>query len=221
MLKTCGIAQALGKNWQHGRNLLPSYLLEWVRTQGFIILGGLLIGVQAVGAIRAAQNIMGPLNVFYQAIDNIFPIEGAKRLANEGKKSMVSYFLSSGAKGIALFAIPCLIISASSYWIMDFLYGHPFTNFHTLVIWQAFSVMLAFAYRIGTSFLRAANITKPIFSSSIVGCVGILIFIVPLSSILSEDGVMLAKIIAEIFSISFVWLSINRYITKQKSDHSS
>jgi len=212
-----GFVQTFITNWQHGQHLLPSYLMEWIRFQGFMVIGGIFLGAQAVGAIRAAQNIMGPLNVIYQAVDNIFPVEGAKLLAKDGKQSMLSYFKTSGIKGISLLAIPCLIISVFSYWIMDALYGDPFTEFHTLIIWQALSVLIAFSHRTGSSFLRTINMTKPILVSSFVGSVTIIALIAPLSAILYENGIMLAKVAAEIISLLLIGHSINKYVASPQA----
>ncbi len=200
------------KNWAHARHLLPSNFLEWVKSQGFLVLGGFLIGVQAVGAIRAAQNILGPLNVFYQAADNIFPVEGAKRMAKAGHESMVKYFKTTEIKGILLLSVPCIIISLASHWIMELFYGIQFGNYHTLIIWQAISLMLGFSFKLKSSFMRTVQFTKPILASTILSSIILIALITPFSTLLNEDGIMLAKIVAETSSLLFIAYNIRVYL---------
>ena len=195
------ILSTIQSHWHHSQHLLPSYLLEWVRLQGFLVFGGVLLGAEAVGAIRAAQNIVGPLNIIYQAADNILPVEGAKRLAKEGKKSMIQYFKDMEIKGILLLAVPCFFVSLLSEEIISFLYGQEFGEYSTLVIWQAISLLLAYSMKVGSSLLRTINATKPILSSSVTSTVALVILMMPLSTLFSIDGIMLAKIAAEMISI--------------------
>jgi len=216
-----GIRSALTENWEHARHLLPSYLLEWTRLQGFMILGGLFLGVQAIGAIRAAQNIIGPLNVIYQAADNIFPIEGARRLAHEGRRSMTKYFKEIALKGILLLSIPCLLIAFSSQWVMDFLYGSQFSEYHTLIIWQAISLLLVFILKVGTSFMRTIHATKPVLTTSLVGAIALITLIAPFSILLNEDGVMLAKVTAEIFSLYVIVINVKALVINKHSKQSN
>ncbi len=205
-----GIRPALRENWNHARHLLPSSLLEWTRLQGFMLIGGLLIGVQAIGAIRAAQNILGPLNIIYQAADNIFPIEGARRLAQEGEKNTIRYFKMAATRGILILSIPCILISFSAQWIMEFLYGDQFTSYYQLIIWQAISLLLIFSLKVGTSFMRSFHITKPILMSSLIGTGVLITIITPLGILFDENGVMLAKISSEVFSLYLITYSIRK-----------
>ena len=199
-------------NWNQGRHLVPAYLLEWVSLQGFLILAGLTIGSAAVGAIRAAQNIVGPLNIAYQALDNILPTEGAKRLAINGYASMLNYFSSVGRSGILYLSLLCIIVAVASPWIMALLYGESFRDYYTLVIWQLLSLLLGYSYKVASSFMRTIGITRPIFISTIIGVFVIVFITPPLSIILHEDGVMLAKAIAEICALMFLGFSVKTSI---------
>lgn len=215
--KHTGAIRTFLDNWQLGRHLLPTYLMDWVRTQGFLIIGGIFIGAQAVGAIRAAQNVVGPLNIIYQATDNILPVEGAKRLANLGRNGMVNYFKTTGLRSFLALLGLCIIIAISSQWLMGFLYGKSFERYNTLVIWQLVSLMLLFSYRVGASFMRTANTTKPLMLSTAFSLIVLSSFIIPFSLAWGENGLMLSKIIAEVSAMIFLGYSILRYLRSSPS----
>ncbi len=200
------------ENWRHARHLLPSYLLEWVRLQGFLVFGGFLLGAEAAGAIRAAQNMLGPLNIIHQAAENILPIEGARRLATEGEKSMFQYFKAVEIKGVLLLSIPCLFISIYSELILEIFYGFQFSQYYLLVIWQAFSLLLGYSIKVRTSLLRTISETKSILSSTIASSLVLVAIILPFSNLLGENGIMLAKIGAEVISLLFMTYVIAKTI---------
>ena len=211
-LRLDNLLATIQSHWHHARHLLPSYLLEWVRQQGFLVIGGILLGAEAVGAIRAAQNIVGPLNIIYQAAENILPVEGARRLAKEGKRSMIQYFKNSEIKGILLLSIPCFFISLLSEEVLSFLYGEQFMGYSNLAIWQVISLLLAYSIKVGSSLLRTISATKPILSSSTISTVALLILMMPLSTLFGIDGIMLAKIAAEIISIILMSYLIREHL---------
>jgi len=211
-LRRTGVIHSFLENWRLGRHLLPTYLMDWVRLQGFLIVGGIFIGVNAVGAVRAAQNIVGPLNIIYQAADNILPIEGAKQLSKLGHNGMVDYFKTTGFRSFLALLGLCIIIALSSKWLMGFIYGKPYENYYTLVIWQLLSLLVLFSYRVGASFMRTVNSTKPLALSSALSIVVLSSLIVPCSTAWGEDGLMLSKVIAEISAVIFLWYNLLRHL---------
>lgn len=197
-------AKALQQNWSHARHLMPSYQLEWASLQGFLIVAGALLGSQAAGAIRAAQNILGPLNIAYQAADNIYPAAGARVLSRDGVPALNAYFMRSARRGLIALGIPCALIAYYADEIMLFVYGTGVSAFGSLVIWQAASLLLGFSFKLMTAYLRVTGSTRPVLNATMVGVFFTYVLIFPFGIHFSADGIMLAKLISESLAIGFI-----------------
>lgn len=196
--------QTARKNWAHARHLLPAYQLEWAGLQGFLIVAGVMLGAQLAGAIRAAQNILGPLNIAYQAADSIYPARGARALAMHGRDALRAYFLRSARIGIPALALLCFLVALFSADIIRIAYGPELVEHASLVIWQAISLVLGYTFKLLTAYLRVVGNTRKVLMATLVGVVAAYLFIYPLGLQWSADGIMLAKVSAECLAIGFV-----------------
>lgn len=206
------LLDACAKNWREGKYLLPVSLMEWVNLQGFIILASIILGPAAAGAIRAAQNVVGPLNIVYQAVENIFPVEGARHLVNGGKERMLAYFKKVSAQGMIYLGIPCVLLAFFSQPIITMLYGESFGPYYILIIFQLVSLLLGYYYKLLSSLLRVLERTRIIFFSMILGVTIILALTMPMASHYAESGVLLAKILAEVIILIFLIIVIRRQL---------
>jgi len=58
--------------------------LQWLVYQGAMLIGAGVVGAQAAGGVRATQNVVGPVNVAYQAMENIVPVRAAEEMKRGG-----------------------------------------------------------------------------------------------------------------------------------------
>src|SRR5205085_1613635 len=54
--------------------------LQWLVYQGAMLVGASVAGPQAAGGVRATQNVIGPVNIAFQAMENIVPIRAAEEM---------------------------------------------------------------------------------------------------------------------------------------------
>ena len=196
-------SSTLRQNWTHAKHLIPSYQLEWASLQGFLIVAGALLGPHAAGAIRAAQNILGPLNIAYQAADNIYPAAGSRVFSRNGMRGLKTYFTGSARQGLIALGIPCSAIAYFAPEIMHLVYGRDLVAFSSLVVWQAASLMLGFSFKLLTAYLRVIGSTHLILNATFVGVCSTYLLIFPFGLHFAADGIMLAKLVSEALAIAF------------------
>ena len=215
---TSTVAATVRRNWIHARHLMPSYQLEWAGLQGFLIVAGLLLGPQFAGAIRAAQNILGPLNIVYQAADNIYPTRGARILMAHGFAATRAYFSRAVSFGVPLLAVPCGVIAFFADEVIVLVYGQQMLAHGSLVIWQAISLLLGFALKLLSAHLRVLGKTRPILISTLISVSVTYLLIYPLGAMLFANGIMVAKLLAESIAIGFAAYALTGAIKTSRVD---
>jgi O-antigen/teichoic acid export membrane protein len=194
---------SLSSLWPHGRYLLVSWQFEWMATHGILILSGFILGPQAAGAIRAIQNILGPIHIVLLAIENIIPIEAAKRLRNKGLPELNNYLSKWAIRGGLLFVIILIPLIWSSEWILYTLYGKDYSVFWHLVALQFAVILAKYCLLLLIYFFRAIESTKNILVSTILWAsitICLALTLIPLFGVTASIGSVLAgELVAVIY----------------------
>lgn len=151
------------KQFKFSKWLLGTAILQWFSGNYFIIIGAAIIGPIAVGALRMVQNIMGFFHILFLSLENIAPIEAARKLNVGGWLAMVDYLKKMTYKIGMVFFVMLLFISVGAPWIIQLLYGAEYTSFSYVVVTYCglyvfvfLSIPLQFA-------LRTIEMTYPLF----------------------------------------------------------
>lgn len=158
----------LKQGWRTGRDYLVAWQLQWLGTQGVLMFSAGAIGAEPVGGIRAAQNIVGPINILFLAMENVVPVMAAKRFSQKGLSGLLAYLGRITAYGSALLIPVLLLLALFSAPIIKFLYGASYVAYATLVIWQVVTIFLQFYLRQVFFFLRTVTATGVIIRSGAV-----------------------------------------------------
>jgi len=202
---TCGVAGGfiprpaftairglLHDGWRTGRDYFVAWQMQWAGTQGILLVGAGLVGTQAAGGVRAAQNIIGPLNILFQVMENVVPVKAARRYAEDGLPGLKAYLWRNTAWGSA-FLLPLLLVLA--LWaepLTRFIYGPSYAAYAGLVIWQAGAMFLQFYLRQALFFMRTLQETGPIIRVGVVMAVcSVLVALLTVGEY-REAGIMLA-----------------------------
>jgi O-antigen/teichoic acid export membrane protein len=160
--------KVLKEGWRTGRDYLVAWQLQWLGTQGVLMFSAGAIGAEPVGGIRAAQNIVGPINIIFLAMENVVPVVAAKRFSQKGITGLLAYLGRISAFGSALLIPVLLILAIFANPIIEFLYGGSYVAYATLVIWQVASIFLQFYLRQVFFFLRTVTATGVIIRSGAI-----------------------------------------------------
>lgn len=158
----------LQQGWRTGRDYLVAWQLQWLGTQGVLMFSAGAIGAEPVGGIRAAQNIVGPINIIFLAMENVVPVMAAKRFSQKGVAGLLAYLGRVTAFGSALLIPVLIILAIFSSQIIEFLYGESYVVYATLVMWQVITIFLQFYLRQAFFFLRTVTATGAIIRAGAI-----------------------------------------------------
>ena len=159
---------ALHREWRACRDYFLSWQIMWAGTQGTLLIGTAFLGQQALGGIRATQNLMGPFTTLFQALDNVVPVNAAKRYSKHGMDGVLIYMRSVIVRGsIILIPIIALIVAFGEP-LTRLLYGERYIAYASLIVWQAVYILSQFYVNQFYYFLRVVSATRAIFLSCCV-----------------------------------------------------
>ncbi|HEX5538826.1 MAG TPA: MATE family efflux transporter, partial [Methylophilaceae bacterium] len=208
----------LREGWRTGRDYLAAWQFQWLGAQGIFMLGAGVVGTEAVGAARATQNIVGPINILFLAMDNLVPVAAARRYGASGLPGLAHYLWRITFWGTLLLAPLLLTLSLFSTRIMHLLYGEQYLAYASLVYWQASYVFIQFYLRQTFFFLRTVKATGVILRS------GILMSIISVSVTAltvqryQEIGLMMALVCGVLAGLAYSVFAARRLNNKLKLD---
>ena len=119
-----------------------------------MVAAGGMLGVFAVGTIKAAQNIIGITHVFFQALENIVPARASFFYKQGGVTKLINYLKRVSFIGgvVTLFII--LIVSLfPKLWISLF-YGENYSEISYVLLWYG-PIYLCFFFGLKNALCEA------------------------------------------------------------------
>ncbi|GBG14988.1 uncharacterized protein NMK_2589 [Novimethylophilus kurashikiensis] len=193
----------LKEGWRTGRDYLMAWQLQWMGTQGVLMIGASAVGAQAAGGVRAAQNIVGPINILFQAMENVVPVIAARHFGHEGLGGLMHYMWRITAIGTALLLPVLIVLTLLATPLTHLLYGDSYADTAVLVAWQAALIFVQFYLRQVTFFLRTVKATGVIIRSGVVMSVVSILVGVAVVNRLQETGVMLALLSGTLMGLAY------------------
>ena len=87
------------------RDLSIATQLQWLVYQGAMLIGAAVLGAEAAGSVRATQNIVGPVNVAYQAMENLVPLKAGEEMRRGGIRQVAKFLFRFGIKGFLVLSV--------------------------------------------------------------------------------------------------------------------
>lgn len=202
------VRPALGKCWHHGKHLVLSWQFEWLSTHGILLIAGAMLGTTAAGAIRAAQNIVAPVYMVFQSLENLLPVEASRRVTQHGLQAATSYLTKIGISGSLILAVACIAIATNSEWLMGIIYGPAFIKFSGLVVWQAAIIFLLYFYLLAQYFYRAAGETGKLLRASLLLSLVTVTSAILLITPLGASGVLAGVVVGLVATVVYLGLGI-------------
>lgn len=190
--------------WGASRDFLATWQLQWLGSQGVVLLGAGMIGQQAAGAIRAAQNLLGPINVAFQWMDNVVPVRAALHLRDGGRRALIAYLGRIGIVGGVVLGVFAILLMPVDEWLMAFLYGEEYRPFAILVVFQALYYFFGHGYRMAAYYHRAIGETRILAHSSFWWAVVSVALALLAVHEVGERGIMMALIAGEVAALLYL-----------------
>lgn len=186
------------RHWKLSRWLTGSALMIWTSSNIFIIAAPVYYGVAAAGALKASQNLMGVTHVWFQGLDNIVPVESARRFRQGGIRSLKAYIRSIILKWGGLTLVFAIAMAAAPGFWLKLMYGPQLVQYGYILRLYALLYVIVFLGGPLRAGLQALEFTAPIFWSYLVMTGFAFVFAVPMAKWLGLAGTMLGLIVTQV-----------------------
>ncbi len=186
----------LKRHWRSARWLGGATLIGLGAGMLFPIVAGAMLGTAAVGALRAAQNMMGFAQAFFFALENIVPRRAAFHYHHGGLGALKRYLVRIALfGGTATIGVTLFFAMAPSFWLR-LIFGEEFAGYGYLVQWYAVLYVLMFFSVPLNAGLRTLEETKAIFVSVCAGAIVAVSLAYPMVAAFGVSGVVFGQLIA-------------------------
>jgi O-antigen/teichoic acid export membrane protein len=157
------------RHWHFSKWLAAAAILTWITANAFQLAAASLLGVAAVGALRAGQAIIGAANVLLLGSENVLPRRAAIAYASGGYPRLASFTL----KGMIVLSLGTLLIGAFACLfaepLLTLLYGKDFSSYSFVVYGYTIVYIIVALETVVRAALRALERTFPMLVSRAVG----------------------------------------------------
>lgn len=199
----------LKKVWLFAKWLLFGLIFSWFNGNYIFYLTSFALGNKEVGAIRAAQNIIGITHIFFQLIENILPIKLSKYL-KKNKKIFFNYFFKFSSFINLMILLIVIIIAIFADDLILLVYQSLDENIR-LCLLMFLPIYLSLSM---TTILRAAlksfEKTESIFRANFYGAILILLTSYYFVNTFKIFGSMLSLILVNLIIMLSLIISYNK-----------
>ena len=161
----------LSQLWEFGKWLAAGEMGFWLSSTIYTYIAAALLGVAASGGLKAAQVILGPLNILLFYLDVVLPIKFAKTLSAGEDVRLSSSIRTTYITTLPLVAGYSLVAALFASFLLRFAYGADYKQYATVVVIVAATSLLSYLGRVLTAALQAFRMTKAVFHSHFIGAV--------------------------------------------------
>jgi O-antigen/teichoic acid export membrane protein len=157
------ISKTFYRHWRMSRWLVMTALMQWTSSNFLVLITGTLLGPTALGAIRAAQNLMGVTHVIFETMNNWVPVRAAIVYQHEGLRGLVFFIkrIRIITVGLTVFIAIALAIPGLSW--LKILYGIEYEPYEWILICYGVTYILMAASLPYTYAFTTIEKTRPIF----------------------------------------------------------
>lgn len=200
--------QVVKTHWRGSRDFFVAWQLQWASSQGLSLFGAGILGPQIIGALRATMNLVAPVNVLFQWLENIIPVRAVAHLKKSGLSGMYKFLIKLAWIGGLLFGVMVVGFYFFAELLLSFLYGDEYKPYAFFAVLQAVFFMLSHFYRLEFFACRATNRTADIATASLIMALGAIAFGVIGIHALGGNAIILALIFGQ--TISHLYLIYKR-----------
>jgi O-antigen/teichoic acid export membrane protein len=207
----------LVRTWGFSQWLVRAYAMGWLAGNVFQFAAGALLGPAAVGMIKAAQTLMGLVQLVYFGISGVAPAEASRAFVASGTIGLSRYLRRVAGAGVAIScAVTLLLLVAPQFWL-DLLFGAGYETQRSIIFWLGVVQALLFVEFPASIGLRTLQRTYPIWQATrLAGAYAILVAY-PAVAILGLHGVVLGWTGSMLLKVVVTWRGF-RAATSQNTE---
>jgi len=192
------VRRILAENWAMSRWLMPSAILQWAGQNLLLLISSSLLGTWAAGALRAAQNVVGVLNILFISVENTIPVQATLAFRDGGLPALRRNLIRVAAGGllVVLAVLSPLILFPGT--LMGLLYGADLVPLGGILRGMCLIYLLAFIGIPIRVALRTAGRSRAIFVSYLLSTIASVIVVYPLVTRFGIGGMIAALVVAQL-----------------------
>ncbi len=204
--------EVTARHWMFSKWLVASALFEVIVANVYSIVAGAVLGVTALGVIRASANVLGPAQVLQQALNNLLPVQASQRYARDGKDALKTYLLRSIVMGAGTTVVFATIACATPEFWLTLLYGEKYLGYEYMVYWQAIIYIVASVLVSLRAGFRALECTRPLFLSVCVQDVFAIVSAYPLALWFHLPGTMFGHLWSQLIPLFILSMMLSNQL---------
>ncbi len=162
------LRDALLRHWRSSKWLLGDAVLHWVSGNYFLVVAGAVLGPAVVGAIRAAQNLLGLTHILFQGLENLVPAEASRRLHRGGPPAMTAYVGRTTLVLLLVTGSVALVAALFAQPLLQLVYGSADPDSITALLWYVpFYILVAMVLPLRAG-LRSFERTRSLFIAQLL-----------------------------------------------------
>lgn len=155
---------AFRENWDFGKWLLATDLIgTWLSSQLYIYLAACMLGVGAVGTLKALEVVFGPLRMLVMALSNILPTRFSQTLQQQGHSALNRHFRKTLTFVLPLCGGYCLLIALFAQPVLWVFFKDKYTGASSLLALYAVYALFSSVSSFLGAVLRAKRLTRQVF----------------------------------------------------------
>ena len=167
-------------------------------------------GTQAIGALQAMQNLMGPTNILLLGATSAALVRGGAEMREGDVEGMLRVTRIHGLVLAVAVGTYCAACSAAAYWLIPAVYGHGYGPYVTLTPLVALQTLIYTLDLIPTTRLRILRRTGLMFSTRVWLAPVSLALVWACSATLGTTGAGIAVVVLATCSTGGAWIALRR-----------
>ena len=213
--RRAALSAVTGRQWRSAKWLTASALMQWASGNLFIMTAGALLGVNAVGGLKAAQNLMGVTHVLFQGLENVVPVRAASHYRQDGSAGLTAYLRDvAWVNALATALVAFVAAAAPAFWLA-LVFGDAYAAYGDLVRWFAVIYLLVSLLLPLRAGLRAVEHTHPIFTAYLATTIFSLAAAYPLVRWLELTGVMAGILLLQGLMLVVLWRAARKSFARR------
>jgi O-antigen/teichoic acid export membrane protein/peptidoglycan/xylan/chitin deacetylase (PgdA/CDA1 family) len=211
------------RHWRFSKWLLPSALMYWMTSQGFLVMAGFVLGAATIGGLKAAWSITGLVYILLLALDNFAPVQAARAVHVGGpielRRNIARLALLTGTLVVAAMAM----INIDPGYLIHLLYGDRFDGVEQveeLVRWVCAPIAVTALNTVLAIWAAAIERTRTIFMSYAAATVFTVIAAYPLTYYAGLAGVVGGLLLVETIRAAMLLVPFMRWSRATMSEES-
>lgn len=196
-------------HFQNGKWLLSTAVLQWLSSNSMLVISGIYLGLEALGALRLVQSFFGILNVVLQTVENFF-LPKIAQLYYKNKQQASDYLHTLTKQGLMIFGSILLVTFLLSTPIVQILGGEKYSEYGYVVkLISLLYLFIFFGYPVRIE-IRILELNKYFFFGYVWSTLFTLCSFHVLLKYFDLIGAVLGLIISQVIMIAFWKFQLNK-----------